>query len=55
LKKILKKNLIIAYLIFIHFVPMVESHINRIPIIDNNKLVGIVTRSDIIKTVAACG
>lgn len=34
---------------------MVEKHINRIPIIDNEKLVGIVTRGDIIKAVAECG
>ncbi len=34
---------------------MVEKHINRIPIIDNEKIVGIVTRGDIIKAVAECG
>lgn len=34
---------------------MVEKHINRIPIMDNEKLVGIVTRGDIIKAVAECG
>lgn len=34
---------------------MVEKHINRIPIVDNEKVVGIVTRGDIIKAVAECG
>jgi CBS domain-containing protein len=34
---------------------MVEKHINRIPIVDNDKVVGIVTRGDIIKAVAECG
>lgn len=34
---------------------MVEKHINRIPIIENEKVVGIVTRGDIIKAVAECG
>ncbi len=34
---------------------MIEKHINRIPIMDNEKLVGIVTRGDIIKAVAECG
>ena len=34
---------------------MVEKHINRVPIIDNDKVVGIVTRGDIIKAVAECG
>jgi len=34
---------------------MVEKHINRIPIVDHEKIVGIVTRGDIIKAVAECG
>ena len=34
---------------------MVEKHINRIPIVDSDKVVGIVTRGDIIKAVAECG
>jgi CBS domain-containing protein len=34
---------------------MVEKHINRIPIIENDIVVGIVTRGDIIKAVAECG
>jgi len=34
---------------------MVEKHINRIPIIENESVVGIVTRGDIIKAVAECG
>lgn len=34
---------------------MVENHINRIPIIENENVVGIVTRGDIIKAVAECG
>jgi CBS domain-containing protein len=34
---------------------MAEKHINRIPIVDNDKVVGIVTRGDIIKAVAECG
>ncbi|HOW54688.1 MAG TPA: CBS domain-containing protein [Syntrophorhabdaceae bacterium] len=34
---------------------MVEKHINRIPIVENEKVVGIVTRGDIIKAVAECG
>lgn len=34
---------------------MVEKRINRIPIVDNDKVVGIVTRGDIIKAVAECG
>jgi CBS domain-containing protein len=34
---------------------MVEKHINRVPIVENEKVVGIVTRGDIIKAVAECG
>lgn len=34
---------------------MLENNVNRVPIMENNKLVGIVTRSDIIKAVAECG
>lgn len=34
---------------------MIEKKVNRVPIIDNDKLVGIVTRGDIIKAVAECG
>jgi CBS domain-containing protein len=34
---------------------MVEKHINRVPIVENDKVVGIVTRGDIIKAVAECG
>ncbi|MDD3846049.1 MAG: CBS domain-containing protein [Syntrophorhabdaceae bacterium] len=34
---------------------MVEKQINRVPIIENEKVVGIVTRGDIIKAVAECG
>jgi CBS domain-containing protein len=34
---------------------MVENHINRIPIMENDNVVGIVTRGDIIKAVAECG
>lgn len=34
---------------------MVEKHINRIPIVENESVVGIVTRGDIIKAVAECG
>jgi CBS domain-containing protein len=34
---------------------MVDKHINRIPIVENESVVGIVTRGDIIKAVAECG
>ncbi|HNQ63334.1 MAG TPA: CBS domain-containing protein [Syntrophorhabdaceae bacterium] len=34
---------------------MVEKQINRIPIVENDVVVGIVTRGDIIKAVAECG
>jgi len=33
---------------------MIEKSINRVPVVDNDKLVGIVTRGDIIKAAAAC-
>ncbi|MCX8110238.1 MAG: CBS domain-containing protein [Syntrophorhabdaceae bacterium] len=34
---------------------MVEKNINRVPIVENDSVVGIVTRGDIIKAVAECG
>jgi len=34
---------------------MIEKHINRIPVVENNIVVGIVTRTDIVKAVAECG
>lgn len=34
---------------------MVEKKINRVPIVENENIVGIVTRGDIIKAVAECG
>lgn len=34
---------------------MVEKHVNRVPIVENDEVVGIVTRGDIIKAVAECG
>jgi len=34
---------------------MIERGINRIPVVENNALVGIVTRGDIIRAVAECG
>ena len=34
---------------------MIEKKINRIPIVENDVVVGIVTRGDIIKAVAECG
>ncbi|HNZ58006.1 MAG TPA: CBS domain-containing protein [Syntrophorhabdaceae bacterium] len=34
---------------------MVQKQINRIPIVENDVVVGIVTRGDIIKAVAECG
>jgi len=34
---------------------MVEKQVNRIPIVENDTVVGIVTRGDIIKAVAECG
>ena len=34
---------------------MIEKGVNRIPIVENEDLVGIVTRGDIIKAVAECG
>ena len=33
---------------------MIEKRINRVPVVDNEKLVGIVTRGDLIKAAAAC-
>jgi len=34
---------------------MVEKNINRVPRVENENIVGIVTRGDIIKAVAECG
>ncbi len=34
---------------------MVEKGVNRVPIVENDVVVGIVTRGDIIKAVAECG
>jgi CBS domain-containing protein len=34
---------------------MIEKRINRIPVVENDTVVGIVTRGDIIKAVAECG
>jgi tRNA nucleotidyltransferase (CCA-adding enzyme) len=34
---------------------MIEKNINRVPIMENDTIVGIVTRGDIIKAVAECG
>jgi len=34
---------------------MIEKHINRIPVVENNIVVGIVTRTDIVKAVAEYG
>jgi len=34
---------------------MIEKQVNRIPCVENDKIVGIVTRGDIIKAVAECG
>lgn len=34
---------------------MVEKGVNRVPIVEDEKIVGIVTRGDIIKAVAECG
>jgi len=34
---------------------MVENHINRIPVVESNNVIGIITRGDIIKAVAECG
>ncbi len=34
---------------------MIDNKINRVPIVDSDRVVGIVTRGDIIKAVAECG
>lgn len=34
---------------------MIEHKINRVPVVENDNIVGIVTRGDIIKAVAECG
>ncbi|MCX8021988.1 MAG: CBS domain-containing protein [Syntrophorhabdaceae bacterium] len=34
---------------------MIEKQINRVPVVENNKVVGIVTRTDIVRAVAECG
>jgi CBS domain-containing protein len=34
---------------------MIEKQINRIPVVENNAVVGIVTRTDIVRAVAECG
>jgi chloride channel protein, CIC family len=34
---------------------MIEKKINRVPIVESDRVVGIVTRGDIIKAVAECG
>jgi IMP dehydrogenase len=34
---------------------MIENKINRVPIVESDRVVGIVTRGDIIKAVAECG
>ncbi len=33
---------------------MIDNSINRLPVIDDNKLVGIITRGDILKALAQC-
>ena len=33
---------------------MIEKRVNRVPVVDNEKLVGIVTRGDLIRAAAAC-
>lgn len=34
---------------------MVDKGVNRLPVVENRKVIGIVTRDDIIKAVAICG
>ena len=34
---------------------MIEKQINRIPVVENNVVIGIVTRTDIVRAVAECG
>jgi CBS domain-containing protein len=34
---------------------MIEKQINRIPIVENSVVIGIVTRTDIVRAVAECG
>jgi CBS domain-containing protein len=34
---------------------MIEKKINRIPVVENNAVIGIVTRTDIVRAVAECG
>ena len=34
---------------------MTEKHINRIPVVENGVVIGIVTRTDIVRAVAECG
>jgi CBS domain-containing protein len=33
---------------------MINNNINRLPVMENNRLVGIVTRGDILKALASC-
>ncbi|MCX5804965.1 MAG: CBS domain-containing protein [Proteobacteria bacterium] len=34
---------------------MIDKQINRIPVVENNVVIGIVTRTDIVRAVAECG
>jgi CBS domain-containing protein len=34
---------------------MIEKKINRVPVVENNAAIGIVTRTDIVRAVAECG